>query len=106
MESTIGVTCSGIMAHVAVIKVSPEQRRALERIVARPSEAAGLVRRARVILLSASGVSGAEIALRLDLSPEAVSRSRTRFRSEGVEGFVNPITAAQNPARYPPQARF
>jgi len=23
MESTIGVTCSGVMAHVAVIKVSP-----------------------------------------------------------------------------------
>ena len=65
MESTIGVTCSGIMAHVAVIKVSIEERRALERVVARPSEAAGLVRRARVILLSASGVSGAEIALRL-----------------------------------------
>ena len=88
MESKIGVTCSGIMAQVAVIKVSPEQRRALERIVARPSEAAGLVRRARVILLSASGVSGAEIALRLDLSSEAVSRIRTRFRSEGVEGLA------------------
>jgi hypothetical protein len=38
----------------------------LRPIVARPSEGAGLVRRARVILLSARGVSGGEIALRLD----------------------------------------
>jgi Homeodomain-like domain len=37
-------------------------------------------RRARVILLSASGKSCSEIALRLDLSAEAVSRIRRRFR--------------------------
>ena len=40
-----------------------------------------------MILLSAEGVSGREVARRLDLSPEAVSRIRTRFRSEGVVGL-------------------
>jgi transposase len=69
------------------MKVSPSQRRELEAIVARRTEAAGLVRRARVILLSADDVSGREIALRLDLSPEAVSRIRARFRREGVAGL-------------------
>ena len=59
----------------------------LEALVARPTEPAGLVRRARVILLSATGESGAEIALRLDLSPEAVSRIRRRFVREGVDGL-------------------
>jgi transposase len=68
-----------------VVEVSAEQRRDLERIVSRPSEAAGLVRRARVILLSASGESGTEIGLRLNLSSEAVSRIRRRFREAGVE---------------------
>lgn len=71
----------------ARIKVTEPQRHALETIVARRSESAGLVRRARVILLSADNVPGREIARRLDLSPEAVSRIRTRFRSGGVEGL-------------------
>lgn len=75
------------MASVAVVKVSAKQRRELEEFVGRPSEAAGLVRRARVILLSASGMSGSEIARRLDLSDEAVSRIRTRFRADGVAGL-------------------
>jgi transposase len=56
--------------------------------VARSSEKAGLVRRARVILLSDEGVSGREIALRLDLSPEHVSKIRARFRDEGVAGLA------------------
>ncbi len=74
------------MAATSVIEISSAQRVELESIVARPSEAAGLVRRARVILLSASGLSGSEIGRRLDLSVEAVSRIRARFRTEGVEG--------------------
>lgn len=75
------------MGRRASVKATASQRGELEAIVARRSEAAGLVRRARVILLSAEGVSGREIALRLDLSPEAVSRIRARFRAEGVQGL-------------------
>jgi len=69
------------------MKVTPAQRRELEAIVARRNEAAGVVRRARVILLSDDWVLGREIALRLDLSPEAVSRIRTRFRNGGISGL-------------------
>jgi transposase len=69
------------------LEVTPKQRQELEAIVARSSEAAGLVRRARVILLSDSGLSGREIALRLDLTQEHVSKLRSRFRAEGVEGL-------------------
>lgn len=61
----------------------------LEALIARPSAPAGVVRRARVILLSATGTSGAEIAARLDLSPEAVSRIRRRFKEAGVEGLAD-----------------
>ena len=69
-------------------------------IVARRTEAAGLVRRARVILLSAAGKSGGGIALRLDLSAEAVSRIRRRFRDEGVEGLnERPEGGSQRPPR-------
>jgi transposase len=87
MESKLSVRGWGIMSSIAVVKVSAQQRRELESIVARRTEGAGLVRRARVILLSAAGKSGSEIALRLDLSAEAVSRIRRRFRDEGVEGL-------------------
>lgn len=75
-----------IMPNV-VVKVTSVQRRKLESIVARSGEAAGFVRRVRVILLSADGVSGKEIALRLGLTAEAVSRIRTRYRREGVAGL-------------------
>lgn len=78
---------SYIMSRPRLIKLTQKQRGALRSIVARPSEAAGLVRRARVVLLSAEGVSGAEIAMRLELSPEAVSRIRRRFHDHGVAGL-------------------
>ena len=76
------------------VKVTRKQKDELEQLVRRPSEAAGRVRRARVILLSAEGVSGREVARRLDLSPEQVSRIRTRFRNEGVPGLHDPSKKA------------
>jgi CRP-like cAMP-binding protein len=75
------------MAQVIEITLTEEQRQELEAIVARPFEGAGLVRRARVILLTARGVSGREIAPRLDLTPEHVSVIRARFRDEEVAGL-------------------
>jgi hypothetical protein len=47
------------------------------------------VRRARVILLSAAGAGGIDIAVQLDLSPEAVSRIRRRFVEAGVDGLLD-----------------
>jgi transposase len=76
------------MGRFIAIKLTAEQRQELEALVTRPSEAAGLVRRARVILLSERGVSGREIATRLDLTPEHVSKIRARFRAEGVAGLA------------------
>src|SRR3954452_13671689 len=74
---------------VSELTVSTKQRRALQSIVDRPSAAAGLVRRVRVVLLSAEDVPCREIATRLDLSPEAVSRIRRRFVEGGVEGLLD-----------------
>ena len=61
----------------------------LQALVTRASGPAGLVRRGRVILLSAAGEAGVDIAARLDLSPEAVSRIRRQFVQEGVDGLVD-----------------
>ncbi len=75
------------MGQAIKIILTAEQRQELESIVARPSESAGLVRRARVVLLSDRGVSGREIATRLNLSGEHVSKIRGRFAAEGVAGL-------------------
>jgi len=70
------------------MKVTAKQRVELEALIARPSEPAGLVRRARVILLSDEKVPGWEIADRLDLSAPQVSKIRSRFTAEGVKGLL------------------
>jgi transposase len=70
------------------MEIGSKQRRELEALVSRSNATAGLVRRARVVLLSADGVSGREIAGRLALSPEQVSRIRARFSAEGVPGLM------------------
>jgi transposase len=76
------------MGRIHRISLSKKQRGELERLVSRPAERADVVRRAHVVLWSADGVSGAEIARRLQLSVEAVSRIRRRFVEGGVAGLA------------------
>ena len=75
------------MSQSRVLKLTKKQYRQLRSIVSRPTEEARLVRRARVVLLSAEGLKGRAIAVRLDLTPEAVSRIRARFVAHGVAGL-------------------
>ena len=87
------------MGYVNEIKLKAKQRRRLLAIVGKPSQAAGLVRRCRVVLLSGDGVLAGEIAKRLSLTPEAVSRIRRRFLDGGVEAlFDRPKTGRQDHA--------
>lgn len=76
------------MRQALVIRLTSKQRRDLQRLVTRPSAKADVVRRAHVVLWSADGVSGAEIAQRLHLSAEAVSRIRRRFVEGDVAGLA------------------
>ena len=75
------------MSIVNEVKLSAQARRRLTEIVAQRSAAADLVRRCRVVLLSEEGVAAKEIAQRLDLSQEAVSRIRRRFIDGGVDAL-------------------
>jgi transposase len=59
-----------------VVELTAKQRRELGTLVARAAESAQVIRRAHVVLWSAEGVTGADIARRLHLSAEAVSRIR------------------------------
>ena len=77
------------MGKTTPLYITPGQRRRLKALVARPSAGAGRVRRARVVLMAADGVSGVEIARRLSLSVPQVSRIRKRFEKGKVEGLAD-----------------
>jgi transposase len=70
------------------VALTSEQRRQLEQLVAHATAPAQEVRRAQVVLWSADAVSGTEIARRLHVSAEAVSRIRHRFLDTGVAGLA------------------
>jgi transposase len=93
---------SDMMGQPGLIKLTAKKRAELEGTIAKPSAPAGLVRRARVVLLSADGLSGIEIAERLDLSPEAVSRIRRRFREEGIAGLAARPKTGRTDNKVPP----
>ena len=61
-----------------------EQRRAVAASRTLPHR---LVRRARIILLSASGMSNQALAARLDLNPVTVGHWRRRFLPQGLSGL-------------------
>lgn len=77
------------MGRTVPLSVTRSQRSALRRLVARPSAGAGHVRRARLVLMAADGVSGVEIARRLGLTVPQVSRIRKRFAESGVDGLAD-----------------
>jgi hypothetical protein len=70
------------------LELSGEERRTLNQLASDPKLDPAHARRVRVILLSADGVPGAEIAKRLSLSPGQVSRIRRRFAEHGVSGLA------------------
>ena len=71
------------------LNLTAAQRRRLEGIVAQRSARAGHVLRVRVVLLSAEGVRGSEIAGRLGIRQEQVSRIRSRFLAGGIDGLAD-----------------
>jgi transposase len=91
------------MAHAHTIKPTRAQRKQLQALVARASAPAAVARRARVILLSAAGMSGVAISERLELSPEAVSRIRHRFVGAGVDSVWEQPKAGRRDHAVPPE---
>jgi hypothetical protein len=89
------------MSRPTLIRLTATKRAELEAVVARSSAPAGLVRRARVVLLSDDGVRGAEMATRLGLTPEAVSRIRKRFTQSGVAGLEERLRSGRKGNKVP-----
>src|SRR3972149_8429150 len=71
--------------------LSPEKSQQLRAVAASRTLPHGLVMRARIILLSASGMSNQAIAARLDLNPVTVGHWRRRFLPQGLSGLPDEL---------------
>lgn len=67
--------------------LAEEERTQLKSIVSSRSLAHGLVRRARLVLMAADGLSNAAIAEKLQLSPQSVCKWRQRYLQQGLQGL-------------------
>jgi homeodomain-containing protein len=75
----------------ATLVLDSELREQLESLASSRSLPAGLVRRAKIILLSASGKTNVEIARQLETSKVTVSLWRCRFLAHGVSGLYDEL---------------
>jgi len=75
--------------HPADIRLTPEERAALERYARRPKTAQALARRARIVLACADhpAVAHARLATRIGVTRQTVGKWRTRFATHRLEGL-------------------
>lgn len=73
----------------APLTVSDSDRETLEQWVRSSTTKAGLVLRARIVLLAADGVAHAEIARRFSISRQTVINWRARHEADGVAGLFD-----------------
>lgn len=71
----------------AALILSPEQREQLKSMVRSRSLPAGLVSRARIVLMSAAGKTNQEIAAQLGMTNATVGKWRRRFLEQDVTGL-------------------
>ncbi len=72
-----------------VVELTAERRTTLVHLTRRPTVAAGLARRARIVLLAADGLAIRQIAPLVGLDPKGVRRWLDRFRAQGVDGLAD-----------------
>lgn len=70
-----------------LIDLSPEERAELERRAAKYTASYREVVRAKIVLMAAQGMENKEIARRLSLPTQIVSKWRKRFFEEGLAGL-------------------
>ena len=73
------------------ITVTPNARQQLESMVRSQSLAQGLVRRARIVLLAADGMTNTDVAQQLGLSKPTVGKWRQRFIEQGLMGLYDEL---------------
>lgn len=78
------------------LKLRKNERSQLERLVRSQSGQAALVRRARMILMSADGVGFNDIRHKLDCDVRFIQHWRERFKTSCMAGLANCLTGRLN----------
>ena len=86
------------------LKLSPAERKTLERMARRYTSLYRDVIRAKIVLYAAEDLSNEDIAARLDTSRQIVSKWRKRFFEHGLPGLEEQPRRGR-PAGFPPQRR-
>src|SRR5580698_10320204 len=86
------------------IVLTDEEQTEFERVVAAGGSTQRAVKRARVILLSAGGMSNREIAAVVGLSENVVGKWRHRFRKDGPIGLEDAPRSGR-PSPYAPEQK-
>ena len=84
-----------------VLDLTAEQRKALEDRARRYTLPYREVVRAKIVLMAAAGLDNDEIAARLDMRREIVSKWRKRFFEEGLAGLEERPRGGRPPAFSP-----
>ncbi|MCW2716754.1 MAG: transposase, partial [Pseudonocardia sp.] len=82
-------TGSWLVALTVTVDVPPRDREVLESWLRAPSVAAGLARRARIVLLAADGVPVKDIVERVGVSKPTVIGWKKRYAAEGLGGLAD-----------------
>jgi transposase len=84
-----------------VIELDATRRAALEGVVRRTTAGAGLVRRARIVLLVAEGKPLDQIARQLGVRPNVVRTWADRYRTGGLDALEDRPRSGR-PRTFPP----
>ena len=84
-----------------LIELDDEARAALEGLTRRTTAAAGLVRRARIVLLAAAGVPLDRVARQLGVRRTVVRTWVDRYRAGGLDGLQDRPRPGR-PRTFPP----
>jgi transposase len=77
------------------VRLRPKERKVLEARCRAPSTPQGEVKRARIVLLAADGLSTRAIAKAVGVQPRIVSKWRHRFADHGLGGLADQPRAAR-----------
>jgi hypothetical protein len=84
-----------------VVSLAPETRATLAQWVRSPNRAAGLVQRARIVLLAAEAQPLRRIAEQVGVDRNVVRRWVDRFRAQGLAGLADRPRPGR-PRTFPP----
>ena len=74
---------------IAELKLTVQEREALENWVRRPKSAQALALRSRMILLCASGKTNTEVAAAVEVTKQTVGKWRQRFLDKRLDGLLD-----------------